>query len=382
MHRLPFLLVIAILISSSLKAQIFINTGNPNLEKYKKEDPNAVIWDGGKNVPIPPNIPPDGKTETKKEVKKASTVTKHDVGDGRESPYSAKTTRRETQPLLTLPKSMSLKKTEEKQPSVSKPVKKEEDKPQVVTHKEAVPDYPPNAIPGHCYARCVIPDQFDFKEEQVLDKPASVNIERIAARFVVVYDTVIAVPEGKRTTIIPAQYETVMEDKLVTPATQKWVKVQSVKNCLSSNPKDCEVWSLKDFPAVYEKVPRKVEVVRESERVEIIPAITKVVPRKKIVEPAQEIKTDIPPTYKTVMRKTLLKKGGGYEWKEIICEQNVTEAKIASIQQALQREGYDPGTMDNQMGGKTKEALIKFQQDKGLPVGNLNVETLKALGVE
>jgi hypothetical protein len=33
------------------------------------------------------------------------------------------------------------------------------------------------------------------------------------------------------------------------------------------------------------------------------------------------------------------------------------------------------------MGGKTKQALIKFQQDKGLPVGNLNIETLKALGV-
>jgi hypothetical protein len=34
------------------------------------------------------------------------------------------------------------------------------------------------------------------------------------------------------------------------------------------------------------------------------------------------------------------------------------------------------------MGSKTKAALTKFQQDKGLPVGNLNIETLKALGVQ
>ena len=370
MYRLSLLLVLALFFSGSVQAQIFINTGNPNLEKYKKEDSNAVIWDGGKNVPIPPNIPPDNKANMGHVVKKTTVEhEKETQATTPENPYVRKTVvNKDAKPLMSATEKQTVKKVEEKT--------------QPVTKKEPVPDYPPNAIPGRCYAHCIIPDQFDLKEEQVLDKPASVSIERIPARFQVVYDTIIAVPEGKRTTIIPAQYETVMEDKLVTPATQKWVKVQSVKNCLSPNPKDCEVWSLKDFPAVYEKVPRKIEVVAASERVEIIPAITKVVPRKKIVEPAQEIKTDIPPTYKTVTRKVLLKKGGGYEWKEIICEQNVTEAKINAIQQALQREGYDPGNMDNQMSGKTKEALIKFQQDKGLPVGNLNIETLKALGVE
>ena len=33
------------------------------------------------------------------------------------------------------------------------------------------------------------------------------------------------------------------------------------------------------------------------------------------------------------------------------------------------------------MGPQTKAALAKFQKDKGLPVGNLNMETMKALGV-
>jgi hypothetical protein len=33
------------------------------------------------------------------------------------------------------------------------------------------------------------------------------------------------------------------------------------------------------------------------------------------------------------------------------------------------------------MGAKTKAALVKFQRDNGLPVGQLDYETLKALGV-
>ena len=37
---------------------------------------------------------------------------------------------------------------------------------------------------------------------------------------------------------------------------------------------------------------------------------------------------------------------------------------------------------DNVFGSDTKEALIKFQQDNGLPQGNLNMETMNALGVK
>jgi len=33
------------------------------------------------------------------------------------------------------------------------------------------------------------------------------------------------------------------------------------------------------------------------------------------------------------------------------------------------------------MGPRTREALIQFQKDNGLPIGNLNIETLRALGV-
>lgn len=320
---------------SYLHAQIFINTGNPNLDKYKNENPNAIIWERGKKAPAPNNTQEQGQKQT--EVKPVTTPV---ASTGAPTPIVAAQT------------------------------------------TTASNDFPPNAIPGKCYARCMSPDQYEIKEETVIEKPASVKIENIPAVYKTVFDTVIVKPATQKTVTTPAKYETVEEDKVVTPATQKWVKGVADKNCLSDNPKDCEVWCLKEVPAVYQKVSRKVETVAATSSIVQIPAVVKVVPRKVLVEAARQNKIDIPATYKSVMKKVLVKKGGFQEWKEVLCEQDLSDKKILAIQIALQREGYNVGELDNQMGTKTKQALIRFQQDKGLPVGNLNVETLKALGVQ
>lgn len=317
-------------------AQIFINTGNPNINKYKSENPNAVIWEGGKNVPIPANTP----VEPEDKVKPA-------------------------------PKTVAPPVVKESAPVVAP-----------VISNTATGDYPPNAVPGKCYARCAAPDKFEYREEQVIDKPATFKIEKIAARYETVYDTLIVKPATVKTVTIPATYETVTEKVLVTPARQEWVKGKADVNCLSQNPKDCEVWCLKEISAVYETKTRKIEKTPATTREEQVPAITKVMPRKKLIEPARENKIEIPATYKTVAKKVLVEKGGYQEWREVLCDQDVTDTRIKQIQEALRREGYDPGPIDNMMGSKTKDALIKFQQDKGLPVGNLNIETMSALGVK
>ncbi len=335
-----------LIVAGSTHAQIFINTGNPNLDKYKNENPNAVIWENGKTVPIPPNTPEEPAKEAPKKV----------VEVKKEEPKKAE------------------------QPAVQQPVTPVAQTTTATTNAPTG-DYPPNAIPGKCYARCLAPDQYEIREEQVIDKPAAVKIEKVPAKYETVFDTVVLKEATTKTVNIPAVYENVTEDVLVTPASQKWVKGVADKNCLSANPKDCEVWCLKEVPAVYQKVTRKVEKTPASTKQVEVPAVTKVVPRQKMIYSAYENKIEIPATYKTVMKKVLVAKGGYQEWKEVMCEQNLTDTKIAMIQEALRREGYDAGPVDNQMGGKTKQALIKFQQDKGLPVGNLNMETLKALGI-
>ena len=53
--------------------------------------------------------------------------------------------------------------------------------------------------------------------------------------------------------------------------------------------------------------------------------------------------------------------------------------KILRLQIALKAAGYDPNAADNILGPSTRHAILQFQKDHNLPVGNLNLPTLEAL---
>ncbi len=116
-------------------------------------------------------------------------------------------------------------------------------------------------------------------------------------------------------------------------------------------------------------------------REEIIPAEYKAVTVKVVKKEASSRTETIPPEYIAVTKRKLIKAGGFTEWREVLCGEKVTGYKISEIQTALKKAGYYTGTADNKMGAGTKAALTKFQKDKGLPIGNIDFETLKALGV-
>lgn len=79
--------------------------------------------------------------------------------------------------------------------------------------------------------------------------------------------------------------------------------------------------------------------------------------------------------------KVLEEAGGRTGWVEILCEKDITYDKIKSLQQALNDRGYNIDIVDGILDSDTKAVLTKYQQDNDLPVGNLNIETLKYLGV-
>jgi len=55
---------------------------------------------------------------------------------------------------------------------------------------------------------------------------------------------------------------------------------------------------------------------------------------------------------------------------------------IMRVQTALYTRGYDPGAIDGELAEPTKDALRKFQMDRGLTVsGKMSTETLNALGI-
>ena len=53
-----------------------------------------------------------------------------------------------------------------------------------------------------------------------------------------------------------------------------------------------------------------------------------------------------------------------------------------NVQKRLTELGYDPGPIDGIMGGKTRNAIISFQKDSGLPEnGQIGDKTLNKLGI-
>jgi len=138
---------------------------------------------------------------------------------------------------------------------------------------------------------------------------------------------------------------------------------------------------LVETPAKYKTVDRRVVKTPATTRRVEIPAEYKTVKVRKLVSEAQEKRIPIPAEYKTVSSKELASEGH-MEWRSILCETNMTGARITQIQRALKDAGYNPGAIDGVIGEQTIAAVNDFQRDKGLPVDRyLNIATIKALGV-
>ena len=242
-------------------------------------------------------------------------------------------------------------------------------------------DVPPNAQPGKCYARCQTEDQYTYKAKQVVASPRMVKKIKLPALYTTVYDTVVIRQQSKKFENVAAQYETVREQKMTAPSTTKWVKGKADAGCLSADPNDCQVMCLVEVPAQYTTITKRVLKHKAYKRETNIPMEYKIVAKQIKTQNERYAEQVIPATYKTIQERVLVSKGGYQGWKEVLCGNDLTTQKITQIQKALKAAGYNPGPIDNIFGSQTKEALKAYQRAKGLPVGNLNIETLKSLGV-
>ena len=285
--------------------------------------------------------------------------------------------------------------------------------------------FPPNAQKGHCYTRVfvepkyrtvtekvlkrasserieIVPAKYETVKEQVLVKEATTELKVVPATYKWVEERVTVKPATKRLVEVPASYEMVSENIMVKPASTEWKKGTGPIQRIDAT--TGEIMCLVEVPAVYKTVTKRVEktpaTTREIEepatyetvkkrvvdqpattREVIIPAQYKTVSMTKLVSPAQEKRIQIPEEYQTITRTE--KVADGYmEWREILCETNMTRNKVASIQRALQSKGFNPGPVDGVIGRSTMKAVNAFQKANNLPVDKyLNVETVEALGV-
>jgi hypothetical protein len=291
--------------------------------------------------------------------------------------------------------------------------------------------FPPNAQPGHCYARVLIPanyentsetvlkkqasfrydvtaPEYEWIEEQVLAKEASTRLEVIPATYKEVTEQVLVKPETTRLVQVPAQYETVTESILDKPAHTIWkrgsgpidgalqtnvdqstgevvclVEVPATyktvsKTVLKSEARTDEVV----VPAVYKTVTRRVVDTPASTREVTIPAVYKTVKKQRLVRAAEKHRVDIPAEYVTVNKR---KKVSEEElvWREVLCKDNLTNDVIRSIQSALNDKGYHRSDIDGHLGPVTMRSVNRYAKAQGLPVGKnyIAIETAKALDV-
>jgi hypothetical protein len=179
----------------------------------------------------------------------------------------------------------------------------------------------PKMTNGKCYAKAMIPDQY----------------ETSATRYPIY--TGLGVPDG-------------VEEKTLTlsPASTKWVK-KSDKNCHSADPNDCLVWCLVEVPAEQKTM--------------------------LLVKDTNKIKSF---EMRPFEKRSLAKAGGVTEMVEILCDKDENAKLYHDISTALTSRGYLKAPQEFK-NDALQAALVQFQKDKGLPVGNMNILTLNSLGV-
>lgn len=287
-----------------------------------------------------------------------------------------------------------------------------------------------------------LPEEWRWAERKVVAEPERIERKVIPAVKRKVYEERVVQEAAWREETVPAVYEKRMESVMVRPARQEWVRSEGIATgaalvtpgdhhpvryradgmlswpgkepvVIQGDAETTEylqkgsaqtVWCLKEVPAEYRRMERKVEiepasvrrvkvparvekverliVEREEEVVEkVIPATYRTEKYKEVTAPARTEKYTVPAVYKTV-DKTRAVKAPEPVWREVLCERNTTPAKVKELQIALGKRGYDPGPVDGTLGTRTVAAMQKFQADQGLPQGQISVEAAEALGVK
>lgn len=195
-------------------------------------------------------------------------------------------------------------------------------------------DYPPNAEPGKCYNKVLIPQVYESYTEQIVDAPARtetrvipavygmqtkqvvIREERveyitIPATYKTITETVVIKPASTKTVTIPAVYKTITEQVLVKEAHTEWHRGIPAKDIAQYGYQTKvtatgEVLCLILVPAEYATVTRQVLVTPEQTKVIDIPAETQVVTKQVIDQDARVEKRVIPAEYGTIQVRVIV----------------------------------------------------------------------------
>ncbi len=81
--------------------------------------------------------------------------------------------------------------------------------------------------------------------------------------------------------------------------------------------------------------------------------------------------------------QTIEREGGGgfLEWREILCDTQVTSSLLEKVINALKAAGFYNGPAKNEITTEVRKSITNYQRANGLPIGALDFETLKKMGI-
>ncbi|WP_415407133.1 peptidoglycan-binding domain-containing protein [Sulfurovum sp. CS9] len=180
---------------------------------------------------------------------------------------------------------------------------------------------PPDAKAGECYARVVLPAQYETVEEQVMVKEPSSEISIVPAEYRMAEEEIEVIPATKKLTPIPATYKEITETIEVKPAIRTW-KTSLKKKALpvskmilaaagaggvdlnSSQPGNC----YKEYfiPRKFKKITEDILVRNEHNETEVIPAEFEIVEKTIVIKPASKEIIEVPAVYEETEEQVLV----------------------------------------------------------------------------
>ena len=282
---------------------------------------------------------------------------------------------------------------------------------------------------NNCYGNVLMPSTYDTIKEQVMVREAYAYLKHTPAVYDTIVEKILLSPGYTRYEIIEPVFRTEIvrislkdaeaiinkanmtvaskrtETIETAPTLKVWTKTKRKRNCKSSIPENCLTWEVVTIPATYIDFEKNIPSTIQKNSNDIIQTESSYITiEKKILVEEGSVKeinllpeykevtryikrinarfeeTNVPAEFREITKVRLVSTGGNIEPREVLCPKDYPEY-IRPLQEALHRLGYNVGTIDGVLGRKTKNALVDYQSKNNLPVGQLDIESLKRLKI-
>lgn len=224
-----------------------------------------------------------------------------------------------------------------------------------------------------------VPERFETLTKTVLDQPATTKTISIPAVYRTFEVQRMVEPAREVREDVPAEYQTVSKRVKVADPVFFWLAkdAEAQENAKPTGRVIC----LEEQPAEFVAIERQVLETPATTVASAVPPTYETVVVAELVSPASERRIAIPARTRTVTSRVETA-SGQLEWRQVLCETNMTPDLVVSIQQALRREGFNPGPVDGIVGRTTLDAMERFQSENSLGRGGITYESLELLKVQ